>query len=169
MRLFIQAVDDSNLDAAAELHAVSWQASHKEICSPAFVAAHTSERQREYLCQKLRSGSRVFLMTETAQIPVGLVAVTGNLIEDLYVHPAYQNRGCGTALLRRAIRECAGTPTLWILETNRGAARLYERMGFRPTGRLDRSHGPLAEIEYSLRETAAAAYAARSDFQENAT
>ena len=144
----ILPVTEENLDAAAEVHAASWRASHAAICAPDFVAAHTAERQRQYLARKLETGSRIFLMTD--DVPVGLVAVTGNLIEDLYVRPDRQGRGYGTALLHHAVRECAGTPTLWLLETNHGAGRLYTREGFRPTGRIDRSHGPLAEIEYTL-------------------
>ena len=147
MSIEIVPVDGTNLDEAAEVHAISWQASHAEICTPAFLAAHTPARQREYLREKLQGGSRIFLLTDG--IPVGLATVTGNRIEDLYVLPRLQGRGYGTALLSHAIRECAGTPTLWVLETNRRAARLYTRLGFRPTGRIDRSSGPLAEIEYA--------------------
>ena len=121
-----------------------------DLCTPDFIAAHTTERQREYLRKKLETGSRIFLLTD--EIPVGLVAVTGNVIEDLYVLPDRQGRGCGTALLRFAIQQCAGMPTMWVLETNQRAARLYEREGFRPSGRVNRDNGPLAEIEYTRSE-----------------
>ncbi len=151
MSLRILPVGESNLEEAAEVHAVSWRASHAEICTPEFIAVHTTERQREYLRRKLQDGSRFFLLTDNT--PVGLVAVTENLIEDLYVLPAYQNRGYGTRLLQHAIGTCSGAPTLWILETNTGAARLYERLGFHPTGRIRRANGPLAEIEFSLQKT----------------
>ena len=148
MRALITPVDAGNLESAAELHAVCWRASHAGICTPEFLAAHTTERQRDYLRKKLQGGSRIFLLI--AQRPVGLVAVTGNLIEDLYVLPDRQGRGYGTLLLQHAVRECVGTPTLWILETNHRARRLYERLSFRPTGRINRENGPLAEIEFSL-------------------
>ena len=146
----IRPVDERNLDAAAEVHAASWRASHAEFCAPAFVAAHTAERQRTYFLRKMDGGSRFFLLY--APEPVGVVSVTGCLIEDLYVLPDRQNRGCGTALLRHAIRECEGRPVLWILENNHRAIRLYERVGFQPTGRVNREHGPLAELEYALTE-----------------
>ena len=144
----IDFVDETNLDTAARVHALSWRASHAEICAPAFLSVHTEERQQEYLRKKLQGGSWIFLLTD--DIPVGLVAVTGNQIEDLYVLPDQQGRGYGTALLVHAIRECAGTPTLWVLETNRRAIRFYERHGFQPTGRRNRENGPLAELEYAL-------------------
>ena len=148
MSCCVLPVDESNLEAAAEVHAVSWRASHGGICTPEFIALHTRERQLSYLRKKLRGGSRIFLLTHPD--PVGLVAVTEDLIEDLYVLPERQGQGYGTLLLQHAIRECAGTPTLWILETNQRARRLYEGMGFRPTGRINREKGPLTEIEFSL-------------------
>lgn len=144
----IVPVTEENLDAAAEIHAASWRASHAAVCAPDFVAAHSAERQRAFLARKLEGGSRIFLLTDGG--PAGLISVTGSLIEDLYVHPEKQGRGYGSALLRYAIRECAGTPTLWLLETNDRARDFYEGRGFRPTGNIDRSHGPLAEIEYAL-------------------
>lgn len=151
MRAMITPVDAENLEDAAEVHAISWRASHAEICAPAFIAAHTTERQKDYLRKKLREGSRIFLLI--AQAPVGLVAVTENLIEDLYVLPDQQGQGYGTLLLEYAIRECSGTPTLWILETNHRARRLYEHLGFHRTGRINRAHGPLAELEFSMGKT----------------
>ncbi len=144
----IEPVTAANLDAAAEVHAASWRASHAGICAADFVAAHTAARQRAYLQRKLEGGAKVFLLS--ADRPAGVISVTGSLIEDLYVLPACEGRGYGSALLQHALSSCAGTPTLWLLETNQKAMRFYERRGFRPTGVVDRSHGRLAELEYRL-------------------
>lgn len=148
----ILRVDEALLDAASEVHAESWRASHAEFCAPDFVATHTARRQRAYLRRKMENGSRYFLLC--APEPVGIVSVNGNLIEDLYVLPSRQGKGYGTALLCHAVRACAGSPTLWILETNQRARRLYERLGFRPTGAVNRNNGPLAEIEFVMQPTA---------------
>ena len=145
----IVPVDDKNLRAAAEIHAASWQDSHRAFCSPEFVALHTPERQAAYLKRKMEAGARVFMLI--ADKPVGVVSITKNLIEDLYVLPERQRRGFGTALLHFAIGQCAGAPTLWILENNTDAARLYERSGFAPTGRRNSITGKLDEIEYARR------------------
>ena len=80
--------------------------------------------------------------------PVGIVSVTGSLIEDLYIHPDMQNMGYGTKLLQYAIDQCADTPTLWILENNKRAERLYRRMGFKETGRKNLITHGLDEIEF---------------------
>ena len=143
----IEAVTEANIRAAATVHSRAWQSSHG-FCAPDFVAAHTPERQEAYLREKLRAGSRVYLLSE--EEPVGLVSVTGSLIADLYILPERQNQGRGTALLRYAVARCEGTPTLWILETNHGAERLYRREGFKPTGkRKSLPNGP-DEIEFRL-------------------
>ena len=125
-----------------------WQESHCSFCTPEFIALHTPEHQEEYLRDKMDHGARIFMLTEDE--PVGIVSVAGSLIEDLYILPEYQNRGYGTRLLHYAIRQCEGIPTLWILENNKDAERLYRREGFRETGRRNMITDKLDEIEFSL-------------------
>ena len=144
----IRPVDESGLPAAGLIHSVSWQESHRAFCTPEFVGKHTPERQTEYLRNKMKNGSRVFMLLGGE--PAGIVSVTGNLIEDLYVLPERQNRGYGTLLLRWAIKQCEGTPTLWILENNQRAACLYRREGFTETGRRHVITDGLDEVEFML-------------------
>ena len=144
----IPALDEAALRRAAEVHAVSWQDSHRSFCPPDFVAAHTPERQYRYLAEKAASGSRIFLLLREGETPVGVVTVTGDLIADLYILPEERNKGYGTVLLQYAMGQCAGSPTLWILENNAGAERLYRRNGFRPTGRVLERPGGLSEREF---------------------
>mgnify|MGYP002625353855 CR=1 FL=1 len=143
----ITEVNHTTVLQAATVHSISWQASHRSFCTPEFIAAHTPERQRTYLCKKMENGSRFYLLTNPD--PVGIVSVTGNLIEDLYVLPDRQNRGYGIKLLQFAVRQCCGTPTLWILENNTDAARLYRRMGFKETGNVRVVPNGRNEIEFS--------------------
>lgn len=147
----IVPVDQSNICQAAEVHSVSWQESHRSFCSADFIALHTPEHQQEYLSEKISRGSRVFMLVDGE--PAAVVSVTGSLIEDLYVLPGRQNKGYGTLLLEYAVRQCTGTPTLWILENNKGAERLYRRIGFRKTGRVHTVTDGLDEIEFTLTET----------------
>ncbi len=144
----IPALDEAALRRAAEVHAVSWQDSHRSFCPPDFVAAHTPERQYRYLADKAASGSRIFLLLREGENPIGVVTVTGDLIADLYILPEERNKGYGTVLLQYAMGQCAGSPTLWILENNTRAERLYRRNGFRPTGRVLEHPGGLSEREF---------------------
>ena len=141
-------VDETNLLQAAAIHSTSWKESHRAFCTPDFIELHTPDRQREYLNRKRNSGTKIFMLVE--EQPVGIVSVTNSLIEDLYVLPEMQNKGYGTKLLQYAVGQCAETPTLWILENNTGAEKLYRRMGFRETGRRNPIAEGLDEIEYTL-------------------
>ena len=82
--------------------------------------------------------------------PIGIVSVTKGLIEDLYILPDMQNMGHGTKLLLYAVGQCTDTPTLWILENNINAERLYRRIGFKETGRKNAITNKLDEIEFAL-------------------
>ena len=56
----------------------------------------------------------------------------------------------GTKLLLYAVSQCTDIPTLWILENNINAERLYRRMGFRETGNRNNITEGLDEIEFAL-------------------
>ena len=143
-------VDDATIDDAARVHSIAWQDSHKGFCGAQFVALHTPEQQKKYLQKKMDGGSVFYLLVE--ETPIGVVSVKDSLIEDLYILPEQRNKGCGTRLLRFAMEKCTGQPTLWILENNTGAERLYRRLGFRPTGKTTWVMGKLRELEFTLQE-----------------
>ena len=151
----IVEVTPETLPVAGRVHALSWQASHKAFCSPEFIARNTPESHARALAEAMARGQRVWLLTAEGS-PAGVVSVDGDLIENLYVLPELQNRGWGSALLRFALTQCGGTPVLWVLSVNEGAARLYRRFGFRETGAR---HTLSASIyEYEMRLEAPAEY-----------
>ena len=61
---------------------------------------------------------------------VGLLAISGDTIEHLYVHPDQQNRGVGTALLKKAAALSPDGLTLFTHQRNDNARRFYERRQF---------------------------------------
>jgi len=65
---------------------------------------------------------------------LGYAAVTANHLENLYVDPAAQGRGVGSALLagvEARLRGRFATATLRCLHANPDARRLYDRQGYR--------------------------------------
>lgn len=128
----IVPVTENNLMDAAFVHAEAWRTSHRNICSPDFVAAHTTQRQAAYLQSELAKGKMLWLLCDPQ--PTGLVSVWNDVIENLYVLPALQRRGYGTRLLRFAMTQCS-VPTLWVLNSNEIALQLYLKEGFIPSGR----------------------------------
>ena len=141
-------VDETNLLSAAVIHSISWKESHRSFCTPDFIEMHTPERQQGYISGKMRDGTKFYMLTD--EEPAGIVSVKDSLIEDLYVLPDKQNMGYGTKLLQYAIARCTGIPTLWILENNVNAERLYRRMGFRKTGKKHSITNGHDEIEFAL-------------------
>lgn len=146
----IVLVTEENLRVAAEVHGASWRKSHEGICSDAFLTAHTTERQMGYIRDAMNHGKCFFLLSDDS--PVAVVAVTDSIISDLYVLPSQQRKGYGTYLLRYAVIQCDNTPSLWVLNTNEGARRLYQREGFYPTGVTKELSGSLYEIEMTYKE-----------------
>lgn len=145
----IVPVTEDRLPLAGHVHAASWRASHRDVCSPAFVAAHTAQRQTAYLRSEMAAGKQLWLLMDPE--PSGVVSVAGDLVENLYVLPGRWGRGYGTLLLEHALRQCRGTPRLTALSSNERALGWYLRRGFREAGRRP-LRGGLEEIDMILKE-----------------
>ena len=61
----------------------------------------------------------------------GFIGLEPGYLSHIYVDPAAQNRGIGTALLAHAKELLPEGMQLWVFQLNEGARRLYEREGFR--------------------------------------
>ncbi len=144
----IVPVTVSNLNDAAMIHSISWKESHRSFCTPGFIELHTPERQSKYILEKIKNGSAFYMLID--EQPVGIVSVNSSMIEDLYVLPNEQGKGCGTKLVEFAIGKCSQTPTLWILENNIIARKLYLKLGFKETGNIKSAKNKLSEIEFKL-------------------
>ena len=141
---FVEVTEQSVADAG-RIHSESWRESHRRFCSAEFVEKHTPAAQADYLRREMAEGKQLYMLTDGH--PVGIVSVHGDLIENLYVLPSEQRKGYGTQLLECAIQHCVGTPSLWILNVNEGAYRLYTRNGFKETGNRKQLSDHLYEIE----------------------
>ena len=144
----IVSVTEENLLSAAQIQAESWQESHRSFCSDAFVKAHTPQRQKALFQEEMRGGMTLYMLVK--EYPVGVVSVKEDLIENLYILPAEQNKGYGTELLLFAMAQCRGTPRLWILDNNHRALAFYGKHGFRLTGKSSPLSEQLSELEMVL-------------------
>lgn len=66
-------------------------------------------------------------------------AEAGMELDDLYVLPAFRDRGIGTAILQKCCAETDLPVTLCVFTRNTGAMALYARMGFRVVGTIGES------------------------------
>ena len=141
-------VNEENLQTAAEINAESWQKSHSTLYSESFIKQHNAARQKVCLKNSMKDGKRLYMLVK--EIPVGIVSIKDNLIEDLYILPAEQHKGYGTELLLFAIKKCSGKPSLWVLDNNEKAQSLYRKYGFHLTGKKHLFSGQLTELEMAI-------------------
>jgi len=85
----------------------------------AWVNKKITERISEYCCVKLDGEKCAWYR----------LAKDGEL-DDLYVLPAFQNRGIGSAILEKCIGESVNTVYLYVFSRNTRAIAFYERFGF---------------------------------------
>jgi putative acetyltransferase len=78
------------------------------------------------------------IVAESHGIVVGYCAYRAGWIDHLYIDPAYQHRGIGSALLKQAMH-AGSTLRLWTFQKNVPARAFYERYGFRLVDATDGS------------------------------
>lgn len=100
------------------------------------------KRWREYL----QSGASEVLVAEREGQILGMVVLTGDVMERLFVHPDYWQQGVGSRLHDEAIERFLDrgfdSCRLYVLEKNRTARRFYERKGWEIDGRRMESMFP---------------------------
>ena len=142
----IEKVTTENIHLAAFVHAESWKASHGFLPKEA-VAKRTVERQTAYLQRQIDGGKDLYMLTD--DIPVGIVSVSDNMIENLYVLPERWHCGYGSHLLAFAIGKCDANSVLTVLNNNT-AIEMYRKFGFKETGKTIPLNPELWEIEMIL-------------------
>ena len=87
--------------------------------------------------------------------PVALVAHdSAGRLRHLAVHPDRWGSGLARSAVARsvaAIRASGRTPVLWVLAANHRARRLYDHLGWEPTGREQPAEWPPYPVELQLR------------------
>jgi GNAT superfamily N-acetyltransferase len=113
------------IHAAAAVHRAAY-----DLRLPWLAGRHTPEQDRWYFRERVFPACAVWGALEGATI-VGIIAFRDDWIDQLYVKPDAQARGCGTALLDAA-RSAFPRLHLWAFQRNHLACRFYETRGFVP-------------------------------------
>jgi ribosomal protein S18 acetylase RimI-like enzyme len=89
----------------------------------------TEAESREFIRAVMLPNNEVWVAEEDGRV-IGFAGLGDDILRHLWVEPAAQNRGIGTALLERAKERRPDGFELWVFQKNVGARRLYERHGF---------------------------------------
>lgn len=88
---------------------------------------HTPDEDRAHFTALLAHGPS--LLAERGSELIGFAIFGGMRLDHLYVHPSWQGRGVGAALLTGVMRALPRGFDLWTFQANVGARRFYERHG----------------------------------------
>jgi GNAT superfamily N-acetyltransferase len=99
---------------------------------------HAAADIRRFFSDAVLPNSEVWVAEDEGAV-VGFAAMAEDMLEHLYVAPAHQDKGIGTALLRRAMERRPRGFQFWVFQRNEGARRFYERHGCRLVDRTDGS------------------------------
>jgi ribosomal protein S18 acetylase RimI-like enzyme len=110
---------------------------------------HDFEEHLAFLRSVLVKENKVFLAIDKEfERVVGILAINGNWLNQLYIHINYQKIGIGSRLLNLAKELSPGKLELYTFEVNKNAQAFYEKHGFRITGRGFENEENLPDIKY---------------------
>ena len=123
---FIREYRPEDFDAVTILWRVSREKSLPEFQR---VKGHFFYEDQDYFQNHILKENKVWVV-EMDQRPVAFLAMRQDFIDHLYVHPDYQNRGMGRALLDHARRLSPDHLWLYTLQVNGNARAFCEKYGF---------------------------------------
>jgi ribosomal protein S18 acetylase RimI-like enzyme len=97
---------------------------------------HDAAEDRWFIEHRVLGECEVIAAREGGEL-VGFLALRGDDVDHLYVHPAAQRRGHGAALLEAAKARRPGGLELWAFQRNTPALAFYARHGFTERYRTD--------------------------------
>ena len=109
---------------------------------------HTFEEDQAYFRDVILVNNDVWVV-ELDGTPAAFMAIAGDLIDQLYVHPDYQRIGLGESLLAHARKLSPRHLRLYTLQINTNGRAFYEKNGFQIV-KLGISPAPESEpdVEY---------------------
>jgi ribosomal protein S18 acetylase RimI-like enzyme len=113
---------------------------------------HTHDEHRDFITEIVPRDHELWV-AEDAGTVVGLAAIGVSTLGHIYVHPDFQARGLGTALLDKTKELRPDGFTLWTFPANKRACRFYERHGLHPIEYGDGSGNEegLPDVRYAWR------------------
>jgi ribosomal protein S18 acetylase RimI-like enzyme len=110
--------------AIAEVYLASFKATYD------FPLAHTDVQVRRWIGEYLVPNREVWVAAEPGGAVVGLMALSADQLDQLYLAPGWTRRGIGSRLVELAKERRPDGLDLFTFQVNANARRFYERHGF---------------------------------------
>jgi ribosomal protein S18 acetylase RimI-like enzyme len=124
-----------------------WRASKERALG--IYEVHSFDDHLDFVCSNLVKNTTVFLaIHKPHDSVVGIMALHGAELNQLYVHIDFQRIGIGTQLLNVAKQVSTGKLQLHTFEVNSNAQAFYEKHGFTLIGRGCENEEGLPDIRY---------------------
>jgi ribosomal protein S18 acetylase RimI-like enzyme len=124
---FLRRYRPADFDAVTVLWRISREKSLPQLFNND--KSHFFYEDQDYFRDRILMENDVWVV-EMEERPVAFLAIREEFIDQLYVHPDYQNRGIGKALLDHARGLSPDHLWLYTLQINGNARLFYERQGF---------------------------------------
>ena len=123
-RIELRPASIAHAESIAEIHIEA-----RAVAMPYLPVLHTPPDVRRFFEQQVLRSQEVWVAELEGRV-VGFSAVREGWLEHLYVHPDFQSRGVGSALLKQVLSGAESTINLWVFQRNERARRFYEWHGF---------------------------------------
>jgi len=124
---------------------------------------HSFDDHLGFLRTKLIKENKVYLaIDERTDNVVGIMAINGIQLNQLYIHVGYQRMGIGSRLLQMAKELSPRKLQLFTFVVNKGAQAFYQKHGFTIIGRGYENEENLPDLRYEWVENSRLGNAIRS-------
>ena len=120
----IRPAEPRDADVIAAVHRTSMR-----DALPYLPDLHTPEEDRAWVANVVLPQQEVWVAEVGGRV-VGVAALDGDMLAQLYILPGEQGQGIGSALLAKAMARRPGGMCLYAFQRNARARGFYERRGF---------------------------------------
>ncbi len=135
----IRFAEQDDVPAMADAISAAWQTAYTDVMGPEFPRTRTADKYEAIFTDILRTGKETLFVCEMKEKVIGLVSLRDYRdgiydceVGGLYVHPGFQGKGAGSALLDAAKDYCRGQGLkkmiIWTLLSVKNN-KFYEKQG----------------------------------------
>src|SRR5215207_4822191 len=123
----IRPAEARDADAIAAVHRTSMREA-----LPYLPDLHTADEDRTWVANVVLPHQEVWVAEAAGQV-VGIAALDGDMLSQLYILPGEQGRGIGSALLAKAMERRPAGMCLYAFQRNTGARGFTSAVGSSPS------------------------------------